>query len=165
MFSFRRKKKKLSNLQLAIDQYVELAEKDEGKTYVLVEFVKKDKSIIFMVEQLGSLTVQIDGTHYYVDKGRLDVFKYKELTKKKGWKTHKIPRALLYEGVTIAFSPYEDINDPGFTERFQKAMYLEIKTGIMEAKQRMNMNLRKLITFGLIGLVALYLLSQWWTGG
>jgi len=161
---FAKKQKVTSQILDALEKYVEASEKDPKKTFIIVEFVKKDQKVVFAVREITSLSVKLGETIYYLDKLRLDSLDYNRTVQNKT-KKYIIPRALIYEGITACFTPYEDINDPGFTERFQKAMYLEIKTGIMEAKRKEKMDLRKTIAVILIGLTVLYLVVKWLGGG
>lgn len=154
------KDKTMSEVHKAIEKYIEMKENNKGKTYVLVEFIRKDDSIDYMVKEVDGHSVKIkdgqnDNNRYYATKDFM-----KNLEYKKDKQTYRIPKIILFEGITTAYDARKlkkSLRQPGFSEKFQKAMYIDIKAGIMEEQRRKKINLRKWITGGLIAAAAIFI--------
>jgi len=155
-----KKKQPTSNIEREILNTIELSRKNPIKTYVLVEFTKKDQKIVYVPKELKGLTIQIKDVIYYVNKTMIEEFVYT-----KGKETHKIPKVKVYEGVTMAYTPFENMDNLQFSEEVQKAIYLAIEQGILENKRKKKQDLRKIITIGLITFAAIFIFGKMFFGG
>jgi hypothetical protein len=66
----------------------------------------------------------------------------------------------VYEGITTGYSPFEDRLLEIYNERVQKAIYLYLKTGIMENKLRKKISTKQMIIAGLIGIAAIFIIIK-----
>ncbi|MCM8786856.1 MAG: hypothetical protein NC935_02250 [Candidatus Omnitrophica bacterium] len=156
MFNFFRRKGKLtSSLLKVIEDYLKLKEKDASHTYVIVKYSKKDRNVSFLVGKLEGEIVNINDIAYYVPEKSIYYFDF-YLDKKK----FSIPLVDVYEGITTSYNPYNDISSEIFSERVQKAIYLYLKTGIMEQKIKQSLSMKKILVGSLIGFVAIYLILK-----
>lgn len=149
------KKPSKLNLDEVIEEVLKKRSKDPANTYCLSVFHKKDKRVIFFCGKLAGDAIEYRGTYYYVDSTR--VYEQQvELGKNK----YRIPYVDLYEGITIGFTPYSDIDTRPFSETFQDVISLHIEKGILENKKKKQVNLRKGIAIGLIALAGIYIFAQ-----
>lgn len=163
-FRSKSKDNRVPDIQKAIEEYIYKQDKYRDKTYVLVEFIKKDDSIQYMVKEIDGHSVEVgeDNIKYYAEK---DFFKTLEYTKDD--EKYRIPKIILFEGVTSAYNArkiMKYLRQPGFSEKFQKAMYIDIKSGIMEEQKQRKIDLRKWIAGGLFGVAALFIVYKMFVG-
>src|SRR6056297_2475330 len=130
-------KKNVKEIDKTIDEVLKKRQKDSRKTYALVCFHKKDKNTIYFCGELEGDAIKHKGTYYYVDSKRVY-----ETQITRGKSKYRLPYIDLYEGITVAFTPYEDIDTRQFSEIFQDTISLHIEKGILENKKRKQVNLR-----------------------
>src|SRR6056297_2892197 len=149
------KQKSVKEIDKTIDEVLKKREKDPKKTYALVCFHKKDKNTVYFCGELEGDAIKHKGTYYYVDSKRVY-----ETQVTKGKNKYRLPYVDLYEGITVAFTPYEDIDTRQFSEIFQDTISLHIEKGILENKKKKQINLRKAIAIGLIAVAAFFILGK-----
>jgi len=139
----------------------EVIKKDSSsKTFCLVQFHRKDKKLIPICAELEKDAIKLGKTYYFTDTKRIW-----ELKVKKGKRVYVIPVIDIYEGITVSFTPYEGIDSREFSELFQDIISLHIEKGILENKKKNQINLRKALAIGLIGIVALVIFGKMFFGG
>lgn len=142
-----------------IQEVLQKRKKDPSKTYCLVCFHKKDKKMIFFCGELKGDAIKHNNTYYYVDSKRIF-----ETTVMSGKQQNIIPYVDLYEDITVAFTPYENIDTRPFSATFQDVISMHIEKGILENKKRKQVNLRKTIAIALIVLTGLYIAGKTFFG-
>ena len=156
---FSRKKQKTKDMDSVIKEVANKRESEPKKTFVLVCFHKKDKKMVFTSAELKGDVIKLGNTYYYVDSKRV----YETETHKDGQK-YSIPYVDIWEGITVAFTPYENIDKRPFSDTFQDVIALNIEKGILENKRKQKVNLQKGLTAALIGVAAVYILYKMLVG-
>lgn len=152
-------KKKKTDFEKILQEVIKKSESSH-KIFCLVQFHRKDKKMIPICAELEKDAIKLGKTYYYTDTKRIY-----ELKIKRGKRTHVIPVIDIYEGITVSFTPYENIDSKEFSELFQDVISLHIEKGILENKKKMQVNLRKALAIGLIGIVALVIFGKMFFGG
>ncbi len=155
-----KKKQKKTHISSTIEEVLNKREKEPGKTFVLVCFHKKDKKMIFTCAELKGDVIKLGKTYYYVDSKRIY-----ETEVNKGNTKYLIPYVDIWEGITVAFAPYENIDTRPFTDTFQDVISMHIEKGILENKRKSKVNMQKGIAAGLIGIAAVYIVVKMFIGG
>lgn len=155
MFSFLKFGKKQHPLSNIVDKI--MATKPEAsKTACLILFHRKDKKVLSMFGILEQDAVKINKTYYFVNESRVYFMKLKNT---KG-KEQTVPCIDLYEGITIAFTPYENIDTRQFSELIQDVISLHIERGILENKMKKSMAMKQILFWSLIGIVGIFVLFK-----
>jgi hypothetical protein len=152
-------KKNLTQIDNAVKEVLNQKNKNFNKTFALVSFHKSDKSVFYFCGEIIQDAIKYNGTYYYVNSDRIFETKIK----------HKkndciIPIVDLYEGITVSYTPYKDIDTRTFSEVFQDVISLHIEKGILENKRKTQINLRKAIAIALIGGTALFIFGKMFFG-
>src|SRR6056297_3505986 len=113
-------KKKKTDFESVIKSVIKKSEK-ERKTYCLVQYHRKDKKLIPLCIELEKDAVKIGKTYYFADTKRIW-----ELKVKIGKQFYTLPILDVYEGITISYTPYEEIETKEFSELFQDVISLHI---------------------------------------
>lgn len=154
------KSKQKNSIEKVIEEVIKQKNKSLRKTFSLVCFHKKDKNVVYLCSELDGEAVKIGKTYYYADSKRI----YETIVQK-GKTTYRIPQLDIYEGITVAYTPYEDIDTRKFSEVFQDIISLHIERGILENKRKKQVNLRNAITIGLIAIAGIVIFGRMIFGG
>jgi hypothetical protein len=149
--------KKISNIDKVLNELIKKYNSPEVSCLVL--FHRKDKKIIPLCKTIKDETIKINEIYYYTDSKRIF-----ETQVTKGNKCYNIPVVTIYEGVTVSFTPYEEINSREFSEVFQDMISLNIERGILENKRRKQVNMRKMIAIVLITIAGIFIGYKMLTG-
>jgi hypothetical protein len=172
LFNFIQKKKDEiqgiaveTTLNVAVKKYIALTRNVSVKNHLIVEYIKKDSEIVHLVLPFNGNSVEINKAKYIVDIEAITFIKAKvKYEKEKKTFGHKIPITIIYEGRTEAISAAKWANDDRLSEKFQRIVFTELLGGIMELRAGMNPNLRKILVYGLIGIVVIVIIIGALTG-
>lgn len=156
---FKKLKKKKLDFEVVLNEVISNSQKNPTKTYCLVQFHRKDKKLIPICAEIEKDAIKLGKTYYYTDTKRIY-----ETKVQRGKQKHIVPVVDVFEGITVSFTPYEDIDSREFSELFQDVISLHIEKGILENKKKMQVNLRKAIAIGLIAIVGIIIFGKMFFG-
>jgi len=154
-----RKKKTVSNVSEALENHVKLINNNSNFTWVLVKYMHQDKRISWHSCKLSGNVVEIKDIAYFVGEDSLYYFNYKQ-----NKESYMVSMVDIYEGITAGYNPFEDRLLRIYNEKLQKAIYLHLKTGIMEQKLKSKMTMRNIIVAGMLGIGAIFVIIKMFTG-
>lgn len=152
---FKKKKEKITNMSTALNSHVDTIKSDTSNTFVFVKFIHRDKKITFHSCKLNGQVIEIGDVAYYIGEDSISFFNYESNNEK-----YQIAMVDIYEGITAGYNPYEDRLLEIYNEKLQKAIYLHLKTGIMEHKLQSKMTMRNIIILGLMGIAAVVIIFK-----
>lgn len=153
-------KRKSNSIDEVVNEVINMRIKKPQSTWGLVNFHKKDKSVVPLAKEITSDAVRIGKIYYFADSKRLY-----EMLVKRGKNAYRIPVVDCYEGITVAYTPYEEIDTRMFSELFQDTISLHIEKGILDNKRKTQINMRKALAIGLIAIVAIFIFGKTFFGG
>ena len=153
-------KKRNNSIDAVVNEVIDMRIKKPQQTWGLINFHKKDKSVVPVAKEITSDAVKIGKIYYFADSKRLY-----EMLVRRGKNTYRIPVVDCYEGITVAYTPYEDVDTRMFSELFQDTISLHIEKGILDNKRKQQVNLRKALAIGLIAIVAVFIFGKTFFGG
>lgn len=151
MFSFR-KNKVISNVSEALENHIKLMNSYPKFTWVLVKYMHQDKRVSWHSCKLEGNIVEINGIAYFVGENLIYYFNYKRDKEK-----YMVSMVDIYEGITAGYNPFEDRLARVYNEKLQKAIYLHLKTGIMEQRLKSKMTMRNIIIITMLGVAAIFI--------
>jgi hypothetical protein len=154
MFSFK-KNKVTTNVSIALENHINKMKTDLKSTWLLVKYAHQDKKISFHTCKLEGNVLTIGDIAYYVAENSIYYFNYE-----RGKEKYLIPFVDIYEGITAGYNPFEERLTKIYNEKLQKAIYLHLKTGIMEQKLKGKMTMRNMIIGGMLAFVAIFIIIK-----
>lgn len=151
----------ITQFDTVVDEYMKKNKDSSAKNWLVIRYVKKDSEVMYKVGQLINSSVIANGAHYLIDARAIQFVKVVLIDTKQNNKiAYKIPIVDIYEGRTEAVSHEKWANQVNLSEEFQKQMYLELSNGILEARRKSKANLRQILIYGMIAVVAFVLIGS-----
>lgn len=150
----------ITPLDNVIKEYVKRTKKDGVTNVVVLRYVKKDSNVLYKVETIQGSSVKANGAYYIIDARAIQFIRVDFRNNETAdIATIKVPIVDVYEGRTEAVSHERWASDISLSEEFQKQVYLELQNGILTAKRKQAANLRQILVYGFIAIVAIVIIG------
>lgn len=145
----------------ALKDYFKKTRKLTAKNYVIARYVKKDAQVLYKTTEIDGSQINLNKSIYVIDSRSIQFINIEKIELKTGKvNTYKVPMVDIYEGRTEPVSTEKWCNNVGLTEEFQQKVYLELEKGILKAKRKKAANMRQILVYAFIGIVALVIIGS-----